>query len=58
MQFSFPPIAALLGGMVAQEIVKAITQKFMPIKQHFYFECSELFPCSDIASLSEEEQRE
>jgi hypothetical protein len=31
-RFSFPPIAAFLGGVVSQEIVKAITQKFTPIK--------------------------
>lgn len=48
----------MLGGMVAQEIVKAITQKFMPIKQNFYFDCSELYPCSDIESLGEEGIRE
>jgi hypothetical protein len=28
---SLAPISAFIGGVVAQEIVKAITQKFMPI---------------------------
>lgn len=56
--YSFAPIAAFLGGVVAQEIVKAITQKFMPIKQHFYFDCSELFPCKDLSAISESEQKE
>mmetsp|Transcript_114025 Transcript_114025/g.158073 ORF Transcript_114025/g.158073 Transcript_114025/m.158073 type:complete len:107 (+) Transcript_114025:1240-1560(+) len=29
--------------MVAQEVVKAITQKFMPVKQEFYFDVIELY---------------
>ena len=52
-RYSFPPIAAFLGGVVAQEIVKAITQKYMPIKQNFYFDCVELFPVNDISALDE-----
>jgi hypothetical protein len=31
-----------MGGVVAQEIVKAMTQKFMPIKQVAIFTCSDL----------------
>jgi len=27
----FPPISAFLGGIATQEIIKAITQKFVPI---------------------------
>ena len=32
-----PTIGAYLGGMVAQEVIKAITNKYMPIKQFFTF---------------------
>lgn len=38
-----PPICAFIGGVVAQEIVKGITQKFMPIGQEMYFDAIELF---------------
>jgi hypothetical protein len=31
-----PTIGALLGGLLAQECLKAITQKFVPIHQYFY----------------------
>lgn len=37
-----PAMCAFIGGVVAQEIIKAITQKFMPIKQVAIFSCSEL----------------
>ena len=38
-----PPICAFLGGVVAQEVVKGITQKFMPIRQEMYFDAIELY---------------
>ena len=41
-QASLPPLAAFIGGVVAQEIVKAMTQKFVPIKQLAIFTFSEL----------------
>jgi hypothetical protein len=31
-----PPLNALLGGVVSQEIIKSITHKFMPINQAMY----------------------
>jgi hypothetical protein len=37
-----PAMSAFIGGVVSQEIIKAITQKFMPIKQVAIFSCSEL----------------
>lgn len=40
---SVGPISAFVGGMVTQEIVKAITKKYMPIKQEFYFDTLELY---------------
>ena len=32
-----PSIGAYLGGLVSQEVIKAITNKYMPIKQFFTF---------------------
>jgi len=36
------PMAAFLGGIVAQEAMKAISGKFTPIQQFFYFDCLEV----------------
>jgi hypothetical protein len=57
-RFSFPPIAAFIGGVATQEIVKAITQKYTPIKQLFYFDCSELYPVDDITSLNDQSKKD
>lgn len=38
------PMAAGLGGIVAQEILKASSGKFMPIRQFLYFDCMETLP--------------
>lgn len=57
-KYSFPPIAAFLGGVVSQEIVKAITQKFTPINQLMYFDCAELYHEQDILALDEEGRKE
>lgn len=40
----FAPLSAFIGGIVSQEIIKAITQKFVPINQFMYFDTMELFP--------------
>jgi len=40
----FNPLCAFQGGVVAQECVKAITQKFSPIGQLFYYDASEVLP--------------
>jgi hypothetical protein len=37
-------MAAFFGGFVAQEAVKAITQKFTPAIQAFYYDASEVLP--------------
>jgi len=37
-------MAAFFGGFVAQECVKAITQKFTPAIQSFYYDASEVLP--------------
>lgn len=38
------PMAASLGGVAAQEVLKATSGKFMPIKQFFYIDCVEVLP--------------
>ena len=38
------PICALTGGILAQEILKACSGKFMPIQQWFYFDAAETLP--------------
>jgi len=40
----FNPMAAFFGGFIAQEVVKAITQKFTPAIQAFYYDASEVLP--------------
>src|SRR5690606_19124919 len=41
------PMAAFIGGFVAQEVLKACSGKFNPTFQHFYFDALE---CLDPAS--------
>lgn len=38
------PMCAVIGGMVAQEVLKACSSKFGPIKQHFMFDSLESLP--------------
>ena len=38
------PMAAVIGGMVAQEVLKACSGKFNPVFQHFYFDSLESLP--------------
>lgn len=40
----FNPMCAFLGGYIAQETVKAITNKFTPTKQLFYHDALEVLP--------------
>ncbi|KAJ1509030.1 hypothetical protein HMI55_000123 [Coelomomyces lativittatus] len=40
------PMAAVLGGLVAQEVLKACTGKLTPIHQYFYFDAFEAIPTS------------
>jgi ubiquitin-activating enzyme E1 len=47
VQFSvchISPIAAFLGGIAAQEVIK-YTGKFLPLHQWYYFDAMELLPC-------------
>lgn len=38
------PIAAGIGGIAAQEVLKAVSGKFMPIRQFLVFDCMECLP--------------
>ena len=38
------PMAAIFGGIVGQETVKAVTGKFTPIEQFLYFDAVEALP--------------
>ena len=46
------PMCAAVGGVVAQEVMKACSGKFMPIYQWFYFDAIECLP-DDCSSLTE-----
>ena len=37
-------MAAMFGGLVGQELVKACTGKFQPLNQYFYFDSVESLP--------------
>jgi ubiquitin-activating enzyme E1 len=39
-----PPVAAVIGGFVAQEVLKACSAKFHPMLQHLYFDSLESLP--------------
>jgi molybdopterin/thiamine biosynthesis adenylyltransferase len=56
----FNPLAAFFGGYVAQEVVKAITGKFSPANQFFYYDAIEVLPEFEAKSFFkavEEEKR-
>jgi ubiquitin-activating enzyme E1 len=40
-------MAALMGGVVGQEVMKAVSGKFMPIRQFWYFDAIECLPVVD-----------
>lgn len=46
------PMCAAVGGVVAQEVMKACSGKFMPIYQWFYFDAVECLP-EDCSALTE-----
>ncbi|KDR20513.1 Ubiquitin-like modifier-activating enzyme 1 [Zootermopsis nevadensis] len=49
-----PPLSAAVGGIVAQEIMKACSGKFNPIYQWLYFDALECLP-SDLSQIKEED---
>jgi ubiquitin-activating enzyme E1 len=38
------PVQSVIGGIAAQEVMKACTGKFTPITQFFYYDCREVLP--------------
>ena len=40
--------AAVLGGIAAQEVLKACSGKFSPIRQWFMFDCTEILPDEEL----------
>ncbi|XP_026512827.1 ubiquitin-like modifier-activating enzyme 7 isoform X5 [Terrapene carolina triunguis] len=48
------PMAALLGGLAAQEVLKAASGKFLPLAQWFYFDALECLPEQGTTLLMEE----
>ena len=44
----FNPLCAFVGGLAAQEGIKAITQKFSPAHQLFYYDATEVLPDFDV----------
>ncbi|MGH0129178.1 UNVERIFIED_CONTAM: hypothetical protein FKN15_037618 [Acipenser sinensis] len=49
------PVNAFIGGLAAQEVMKACTGKFMPIMQWLYFDALECLSEEEEVMLSEEE---
>lgn len=43
-QGDLPPMCAVIGGIVAQEVLKAVSGKFHPIHQYFFFDATEVLP--------------
>ncbi|XP_052043277.1 ubiquitin-like modifier-activating enzyme 7 isoform X5 [Apodemus sylvaticus] len=41
---SLSPMAAILGGVAAQEVLKAVSRKFLPLDQWLYFDALECLP--------------
>nr|XP_025042431.1 ubiquitin-like modifier-activating enzyme 1 [Pelodiscus sinensis] len=48
------PINAFIGGLAAQEVMKACSGKFMPITQWLYFDALECLPQDSKEALTEE----
>ena len=46
----FSPLCAYFGGFVAQEVIKAITNKYTPVNQIMYQDCLELIPDINVKS--------
>ncbi|KAM4603949.1 ubiquitin-like modifier-activating enzyme 6 isoform 2-T2 [Polymixia lowei] len=50
---ALPPLAAAVGGLASQEVLKALTGKFAPLQQWFYLDAIEVV--KPLQSLSAEE---
>ncbi|XP_042655324.1 ubiquitin-like modifier-activating enzyme 7 isoform X2 [Tyto alba] len=49
------PVAAVVGALAAQEVLKAITGKFLPLDQWLYFDALECLALEGVAQLTEED---
>ncbi|PKU37965.1 ubiquitin-like modifier-activating enzyme 7 [Limosa lapponica baueri] len=49
------PVAAITGAMAAQEVLKAITRKFLPLDQWLYFDALECLALEGAERLTEED---
>ncbi|XP_068275948.1 ubiquitin-like modifier-activating enzyme 7 isoform X2 [Nyctibius grandis] len=49
------PVAAVVGALAAQEVLKAITRKFLPLDQWLYFDALECLAPEGAARLTEED---
>ncbi|KAM6387639.1 ubiquitin-like modifier-activating enzyme 7 [Pluvialis apricaria] len=49
------PVAAVVGAVAAQEVLKAITRKFVPVDQWMYFNALECLALEGAAQLTEED---
>uniref|UniRef100_A0AAR2KL38 E1 ubiquitin-activating enzyme n=1 Tax=Pygocentrus nattereri TaxID=42514 RepID=A0AAR2KL38_PYGNA len=49
------PVNAFIGGLAAQEVMKACTGKFMPIMQWLYFDALECLPEAEESVFTEED---
>lgn len=47
-QSTINPLAAIFGGIAGQEVIKAITGKFHPVFQWFYFDSVEALPAEEL----------
>lgn len=47
------PIQAIIGGIAAQEIMKALSGKFTPIHQWLYYDAIDCLPSDDISRLQD-----
>ncbi|KAL2260474.1 hypothetical protein VTK26DRAFT_5507 [Humicola hyalothermophila] len=48
------PMTAFFGGLTAQEVLKAVSGKFNPVKQYMYFDSLESLPTASGSTRSEE----
>jgi ubiquitin-activating enzyme E1 len=53
------PMTAFLGGILGQEVLKACSGKFMPLKQYYYFDSSTCLPSEegDLAQYAPQQSR-
>ncbi|KAM6325297.1 ubiquitin-like modifier-activating enzyme 7 [Podargus strigoides] len=49
------PVASIVGALAAQEVLKAITKKFVPLNQWLYFDALECLALEGAAQLTEED---